>query len=177
MQLSYDYAKDRALMCLRANYESHLRTGQNYAPIPAVADNPDQWIKTEISLWVAPWHARKKPGIAQPLLQSVEYSIVGEPAMTMRLRQCSCAPQVTIAHAPPIFRRSVETRSNSRSIALTDSSLDSTEGDDTARKRHHGRRHLVYRASLAHVQGEEVGDQPLGIVTSEPPHEIRVKNA
>ena len=24
MQLSYDYAKDRALMCLRANYESHL---------------------------------------------------------------------------------------------------------------------------------------------------------
>ena len=26
MQLSYDYAKDRALMCLRANYESHLRT-------------------------------------------------------------------------------------------------------------------------------------------------------
>ena len=25
MQLSYDYAKDRALMCLRANYESHLR--------------------------------------------------------------------------------------------------------------------------------------------------------
>ena len=26
MQLSYDYAKDRALICLRANYESHLRT-------------------------------------------------------------------------------------------------------------------------------------------------------
>ena len=26
MQLSYDYAKDRALMCLRANYESHLCT-------------------------------------------------------------------------------------------------------------------------------------------------------
>ena len=26
MQLSYDYAKDRALMCLRANYESHLST-------------------------------------------------------------------------------------------------------------------------------------------------------
>ena len=25
MQLSYDYARDRALMCLRANYESHLR--------------------------------------------------------------------------------------------------------------------------------------------------------
>ena len=25
MQLSYDCAKDRALMCLRANYESHLR--------------------------------------------------------------------------------------------------------------------------------------------------------
>ena len=25
MQLSYDYAKDRALICLRANYESHLR--------------------------------------------------------------------------------------------------------------------------------------------------------
>ena len=24
MQLSYDYAKDRALICLRANYESHL---------------------------------------------------------------------------------------------------------------------------------------------------------
>ena len=23
MQLSYDYAKDRALTCLRANYESH----------------------------------------------------------------------------------------------------------------------------------------------------------
>ena len=27
MQLSYDYAKDRALMCLRANYESHLLSG------------------------------------------------------------------------------------------------------------------------------------------------------
>ena len=27
MQLSYDYAKDRALMCLRANYESHLLCG------------------------------------------------------------------------------------------------------------------------------------------------------
>ena len=26
MQLSYDYAKDRALMCLGANYESHPRT-------------------------------------------------------------------------------------------------------------------------------------------------------
>ena len=25
IQLSYDYAKDRALMCLRANYESRLR--------------------------------------------------------------------------------------------------------------------------------------------------------
>ena len=25
MQLSYDYAKDHALMCLCANYESHLR--------------------------------------------------------------------------------------------------------------------------------------------------------
>ena len=33
MQLSYDYAKDRALMCLRANYESHLsvRLTQTYA--------------------------------------------------------------------------------------------------------------------------------------------------
>ena len=28
MQLSYDYAKDRALMCLRANYESHLRNNR-----------------------------------------------------------------------------------------------------------------------------------------------------
>ena len=29
MQLSYDYAKDRALMCLRANYESHLRKAKS----------------------------------------------------------------------------------------------------------------------------------------------------
>ena len=36
MQLSYDYAKDRALMCLRANYESHLRIdlGNVAAPVP-----------------------------------------------------------------------------------------------------------------------------------------------
>ena len=72
----------------------------------------------------------------------------------------------------PHLPASVETRLNSRSIALTDSSLDSAEGDDTARNDITARRHLVYRASLAHVQGEEVGDQPLGIVTSEPPHEI-----
>ena len=31
MQLSYDCAKDRALMCLRANYESHLRAPQHTA--------------------------------------------------------------------------------------------------------------------------------------------------
>ena len=31
MQLSYDYAKDRALMCLRANYESHLRIGSRWS--------------------------------------------------------------------------------------------------------------------------------------------------
>ena len=36
MQLSYDYAKDRVLMCLRANYESHLGTkcGASLSPSP-----------------------------------------------------------------------------------------------------------------------------------------------
>ena len=36
MQLSYDYAKDRALMCLRANYESHLSLEQLAADFPSL---------------------------------------------------------------------------------------------------------------------------------------------
>ena len=36
MQLSYDYAKDRALICLRANYESHLWINAAYGTIIAL---------------------------------------------------------------------------------------------------------------------------------------------
>ena len=41
MQLSYDYAKDRALMCLRANYESHLISSNPYMALCLVDNGND----------------------------------------------------------------------------------------------------------------------------------------
>ena len=61
MQLSYDYAKDRALMCLRANYESHLSIyrimkGNGLVTPSAAKSRKRKWVRYERRHSNSMWH-------------------------------------------------------------------------------------------------------------------------